>query len=185
MTAITALPFFRRFCVAGWLLRLALLAPIQSQAQVQATEADLKAAIISNMLLFVEWPVRESAPDERLSICYQGDSPVASALLRLDGKTVKGRSLRVMQVAAVSAVQCHALYLSPGNLAQLGRILGGIGSSPVFLAADSPEYLRRGVMLNLEEVAGRVVFDVDLGAAHKAGFQVSSKALRLARQVIE
>jgi hypothetical protein len=40
-------------------------------------------------------------------------------------------------------------------------------------------------MLNLDLAGGRVVFDIDLRSAQKAGLQISSKALRLARQVIE
>jgi hypothetical protein len=174
-----------RFCVAGWLVLFMLAVPLRVDAQVRAAEADLKAAIITNMLLFVEWPTRESSPVGSLTICYLGDSPVATALLRLDGKAVKGMSLKVVPLIFSGAEKCHALYLSPANLASLAKTMGWIGSSSIFLAADSPEYLRRGVMLNLEESSGRIVFDVDLGSVHKAGFQVSSKALRLARQVIE
>lgn len=40
-------------------------------------------------------------------------------------------------------------------------------------------------MLNLELISGRVVFDIDLRSAQRKGLKVSSKALRLARQVIE
>jgi YfiR/HmsC-like len=162
-----------------------LVKPIQAIAQAQAPEADLKAAIITNMLLFVEWPTRESPPSEHLTVCFLGDSPVAAALTRLDGKVIKGKLLKIIQFNSSSIAECQALYFSPGNVASLGSVLTSIGSSSVFLAADSPEYSRRGIMLNLERVSGRIVFDVDLGSAQKAGLQVSSKALRLARQVIE
>ena len=156
-------------------------------AQTQAPEPDLKAAIISNMQLFVDWPTcnSTSAPDDQLVVCYQGASPVADALLRLDGKSVKGKLLKVMQVGNGKAGQCHAFYLAPGNAADLGAILPDLGKAPVFVAADSPEYAKRGVMLNLDLAGGRVVFDIDLRSAQKAGLQISSKALRLARQVIE
>lgn len=137
------------------------------------------------MLLFVDWPVRTTSPPDQLTICYQGDSPVAAALIRLNGKAVKGKSLKVVQVNDANAAQCQALYLSPGNSAELDRTLTLIGSSSVLVVADSPEYFQRGTMLNLELVSGRIVFDIDLRSAHKAGLQVSSKALRLARQVIE
>ncbi len=40
-------------------------------------------------------------------------------------------------------------------------------------------------MINLELVSERIVFDIDLRPTQKAGLRVSSKALRLARQVIE
>ena len=162
------------------------LAPA-SRAQTQAPEPDLKAAIISNMLLFVDWPAANpaAAPDDQLVVCYQGASPVADALLRLDGKSVKGKLLKVVQVSNGKTGQCHAFYLAPGNAGNLGAILPDLGKAPIFVAADSPEYAKYGVMLNLDLAGGRVVFDIDLRSAQKAGLQISSKALRLARQVIE
>lgn len=156
-------------------------------ARAQAPEPDLKAAIISNMLLFVDWPAASlpSAPSDQLVVCYQGSSPVADALVRLDGKSVKGKLLKVVQAGNATAGQCHAFYLAPGNAGNLGAILPELGKAPIFVAADSPEYAKRGVMLNLDLSGGRVVFDIDLRSAQKAGLQISSKALRLARQVIE
>ena len=159
----------------------------EAVAQTQAPEAELKAAIISNMLLFVEWPTTgsTSAPGDRLVVCFQEPSPVADALLRLDGKSVKGKSLKVMQVSSSDAGGCHALYLAPGSAANLDTILPGLSRAPILVTADSPDYAKRGVMLNLDLAGGRVVFDIDLRSAQKAGLQISSKVLRLARQVIE
>ncbi len=154
-------------------------------AQVQATEAELKAAIISNMLLFVEWPSRSASPEEQLTICYHDTSPVASALLRLAGKSIKGRSLNVVQLASARISDCQALYVSPANSAVANQLVASAASSPVLLIGDSAGYLQQGIMLNLALEGTHVVFDIDLRAAHRAGLQVSSKALRLARQVIE
>ena len=166
-------------------MQLALLP--SAQAQTQAPEPDLKAAIISNMLLFVEWPTAGSmsAPDDQLVVCFQESSPVAEALFRLDGKSVKGKLLKVMQIGSSNPGSCHALYLAPGNAANLGSILPTLSSLPILVVADSPEYSKQGVMLNLDLAGGRVVFDIDLRSVQKAGLQISSKALRLARQVIE
>ena len=169
------------------LLTLGLALGPTAHAQTQAPESDLKAAIISNMLLFVDWPTAGAlaAPDDQLVVCYQGPSPVADALVRLDGKSVKGKVLTVVQVGNGKTGQCHAFYLAPGNSGNLGAILPDLGKAPIFVAADSPEYAKYGVMLNLDLAGGRVVFDIDLRSAQKAGLQISSKALRLARQVIE
>ena len=40
-------------------------------------------------------------------------------------------------------------------------------------------------MVNLEQVGGRVVFDINLRSLKASGLKLSSKALRLARVVIE
>ena len=183
----TQLPFrcLHTCAIAALAVVYLAMAP-EAVAQTQAPEAELKAAIISNMLLFVEWPTTgsTSAPGDRLVVCFQEPSPVADALLRLDGKSVKGKSLKVMQVSS-DAGGCHALYLAPGSAANLDTILPGLSRAPILVTANSPDYAKRGVMLNLDLAGGRVVFDIDLRSAQKAGLQISSKVLRLARQVIE
>ena len=184
----TQLPFrYLHTCAIAALAVVYLAMAPEAVAQTQAPEAELKAAIISNMLLFVEWPTTgsTSAPGDRLVVCFQEPSPVADALLRLDGKSVKGKSLKVMQVSSSDAGGCHALYLAPGSAANLDTILPGLSRAPILVTADSPDYAKRGVMLNLDLAGGRVVFDIDLRSAQKAGLQISSKVLRLARQVIE
>lgn len=172
-----------KICTTGTLALSTLLTPIPAVAQ--ATEPALKAAIISNMLLFVEWPARGSFPADQMTICYQGKGTVVAALVALNGKDIKGKSLKIIEIQPGNAADCQALYISPGNAAILAKTLALIASSPVFIATDSPEYLRLGTMLNLELVSGRIVFDIDLHSVQKSGLQLSSKALRLARQVIE
>ena len=172
-----------KICTTGLLVLSTLLTPLSAAAQ--ATEPDLKAAIISNMLLFVEWPASSSVPTDQVTICYQGKGTVVAALIALDGKDIKGKSLKIVELQPSNATDCQALYISPENAAVLVKTLALIGSSPVFIATDSPEYFRRGAMLNLALVSGRIVFDIDLHSAQKAGLQLSSKALRLARLVIE
>lgn len=162
-------------------LRLFTWAP---PASAQANEAELKAAIIVNMLLFVDSPAAASGI-EPLTLCHLNESPVATALSRLDGRMLKGKSLRIRQATPDALAGCQLLYIPPGNAAALARIVGASRPASLFLAGDSPDYLDRGIMLNLEVVDGRVVFDIDLRATQKAGLQISSKALRLARTVVE
>lgn len=170
--------------ISAVLVFFALAPSASALAQTQASESDLKAAIILNMLLFVDWPARTVQPVDQLTVCYQGRGPVAIALLRLDGKSVKGKTLKVVGLNSGNAAECLALYIAPDN-APIEKTLSQFAASPTLITSDSPEYFQRGVMLNLELVGGRIVFDIDLRSAQKAGLQVSSKALRLARQVIE
>lgn len=163
---------------------LLVLSPLV-QAQRQAPESELKAAILVNMLLFVDWPTQASQPADRLTLCYFEAGPVAQVLDLLNGKVIKGKPLQVLLVNATTAAGCHALYLSPNDDTALARVVPNLRSSGVLLVGDSPGYLQRGVMLNLEVNDGRIVFDVDLRAARQAGLVVSSKVLRLARKVVE
>lgn len=178
----------RRFVSAVSLFLLALCpvtAVTGAYAQTQATESELKAAIIVNMLLFVEWPVLSGRPADQFLVCHLGSSPVADALSRIDGKRIRSRVVKVTKVSPELMAGCHVVYLSPANRADLPALFDTLRAASVLLVSDSPDYFQRGVMLNLDLTAERIVFDVDLRSAHKAGLQISSKALRLARQVID
>lgn len=172
---------FLRTLLALLLLALTLLA----HAQRQASEPDLKAAILVNMLLFVDWPTPAGRVPDRLTVCYLAAGPVAAALEQLGGKLLKGRPLQVMRADAAALEECHVLYLSPTDVMGLPRIASSLSASGILLVGDSPGYLQRGVMLNLEIDGGRVVFDINLRSARQAGLTVSSKVLRLARHVTE
>lgn len=175
--------------IAGpWRAALALvllaLTPVV-HAQRQAPEPELKAAILVNMLLFVDWPTPAGRSPDRLTVCYLAAGPVATALEQLGGKLLKGLPLQVVRADAAALGECRVLYLSPAEATGLPNIVSSLPASGILLVGDSPGYLQRGVMLNLEIEGGRVVFDIDLRAARQAGLAVSSKVLRLARHVTE
>lgn len=165
-------------------LLLLLGAPL-ALAQREAPEPELKAAILANMLLFVDWPADGARVADRLTVCYLGPAPVSTALAQLDGKLLKGKPLRVTRVDIAQMEGCHALYVSPTEAAILSRLVANPRVSGILLIGDSPGYLQQGVMLNLEIDSRRVIFDVGLHSARQAGLSISSKALRLARQVLE
>ena len=172
--------FWRMF----FALVLLLLAPL-ALAQRQAPEPELKAAILVNMLLFVDWPTHEAQASDRLTLCYLDDGPVSIALGQLDGKSIKGKSLHVVRVDAATIGGCHVLYVSPFGAANLPRIVSHLHASGILLVGDTPGYQQRGVMINLEIDGGRVVFDIDLRSVRQADLALSSKVLRLARHVLE
>lgn len=178
---LMAIGGFWRTLLALLLLALTPLA----HAQRQAPEPELKAAILVNMLLFVDWPTPQGRSPDRLTVCYLAVSPVATALAQLGGKLLKGQPLQVVRADAATLGDCQVLYLSPTDATGLPRLASSLPASGMLLVGDSPGYLQRGVMLNLEIDSGRVVFDIDLRSARQAGLTVSSKVLRLARHVTE
>jgi hypothetical protein len=153
--------------------------------QPLAPEAELKAAILVNMLLFVDWPNQASQSPDRLTLCYFDASPISAVLDQLNGKLLKGKPLRVKPVTNTTFSGCQALYLSPSDGPSLIDVVPKLRSSGVLFIGDSPGYLQRGAMLNLEVDEGRVVFDIDLRSVRQAGLMLSSKVLRLARKVVE
>lgn len=165
------------------LLMLLLASWTHGQIQRQAAEPELKAAILVNLLLFVDWKVQGTQTEDRLTACYVDASPVATALTAFNGRLLKGKPLRVVRVEPARVGGCHLLYISPVESAQLPRLVPLLRDSGILLVGDSAGYLQQGAMLNLATEEGRVVFDVDLQAVRQAGLVLSSKVLRLARLV--
>jgi len=157
-----------------WSTPLSAQAPASDQAL-----AELKAQIVFRTMLFIDWPAGQLRPGQALSLCLLEDSPLATALLGLAGRTINGHALEPRRLRADQASTCHAALLGPttdtGPLQQAGRAL--------LLVSDAPAMLGRGVMLNLQVEDGRVVFDIGLASAHRASLEFSTKLLRLARFV--
>ncbi len=175
-----------RLLTSCLLMALGIVAlPAHSLAQVKASEQDLKAAIIINMAMFIDWPRQNTLPADTLNICFIEASPVAEALGNAQGRKIGNRAVRVTKVRTDALGDCRIVYVAPADSPQLPEIIATLRNAPTLIVGDSPNFLSRGAMLNLELSAGHIVFDVDLRSAQKVGLQFSSKALRLARQVIE
>lgn len=163
---------------------LLVVAPL-AMAQRQAPEAELKAAILANMLLFVDWPSHGLQAADKLTLCYLDTGPVSTALGKFEGRLIKSKPLQVVRIDISAVGGCHALYLSPLDAANLPRQFPNFPNVGILMIGDSPGYLQRGAMINLDIEGGRVVFDIDLRSVRRSGLVMSSKVLRLARQVLE
>jgi hypothetical protein len=151
-------------------------------------EVELKAQILWRALQFVEWPA-EVAPAQPLQLCLLAPGPLAEVLREWPPRELNGHRVELRRVpgagggaggtapSAAAAAGCHIAYV--GADAQLPapppRALLWVG--------DSHGATERGVMFNLQPQQGRIVFDVDLHAARRAGLEINARLLRLARFV--
>lgn len=145
------------------------------------TEYELKAAFLYNFASFTEWPP-PAAPG--MAVCVLGHDPFGPALDALNGKTVQGAAIEVRRVStATEARACRVVFIGTRNDADLDALLAALRDAPVLTVADGPDAARRGIMIGLVTEAGRVGFEINIAAARSAGLTLSSKLLRLARQI--
>lgn len=161
-------------CLGLGLLGLQLAAQAQPQA---LAEPQLKAQVLFKVLRFIEWPPRNLADGQALQLCLLEDgTPLAQELRALDGRNMDNHVLLVRSVRDRQLGGCH--------IALIGDAPGlPVAPAATLLVSESPGMLERGAMLNLQVEDGRVVFDVGLEAARRAGLDISAKLLRLARFV--
>jgi len=154
----------------------------------EATEREyaIKAAFLYHFASYVTWP--PGAPmgaGKALVIGVLGADPFGAMLDELaKAKSVDGRQVVVRRFHTVDdCTPCHILFISASEAERLGPVLQKLGGSPTLLAADTQTAAARGVHVNFFIESNKVRFEVNAGAAQRAGLKISSKLLRLARIV--
>ena len=155
------------------------LLPTPAKAQAVSPES-LKAEVIYRVLMFVTWPPEREVPERGLQICTLGDGRVEGALQALIGRPIRQLTVAVRRLARPDQhAGCHLLYLPAPQPA----LRSALADAPVLVVSDAAAMLDQGSMINLQVEDGRIVFDVELDAARRAGLVISTKLLRLARFV--
>jgi len=151
-----------------------------------ATEYQVKAEYVFNILKFVEWP-DNATPDThgKWVIGYLGDSPVGEELARfLEGKEVFGRSLEAKKLQLSDSLQsCNILFISSSEKKKLPSILSALRGSSVLTVADMDDFIGSGGMIQLFVEDTRLRMTIDVSATTRARLKISSKMLLLARVV--
>ncbi|MGM3278315.1 YfiR family protein [Ralstonia sp. 24A2] len=168
----------RRLCAALAVVLATVAWMRVTYAQMQASEAQIKAAFIYNFALFTTWPTDAMLAGAPMVVCVTAEHPLQAALEKLTGKPVRGHRLEIRQINDGAIGGCHLLVLD----AQSSRGVRLDPATPVLTVGDGHKgALTPMIALALQD--NRVVFDIDAGAARQAGLQLSSQLLRLARSV--
>lgn len=168
-------------CLLAALAGAALCAGMPAARAAPGDEAEQKATLVFNLLLFVDWPVDVLPPQApSLALCIDGASPLQAAVKALEGRIVRHWRLDVRELSAAGSWSaCHAALLDSPSNAPLRPPVGTLLISD----GDAAPSVRAAVALH--RTGGRVVFDIDLATIRESRLQVSSKLLRVARRVTE
>jgi uncharacterized protein DUF4154 len=166
---------------------LAVVARVPARAQGgPPTEYQVKAAFLYNIGKFVEWP-QPAFPDSvaPFVIGILGKDPFGAEIDRaIAGKTLQGRPVRLQRFTDVRGiVRCHILFVSSSERERLPAVFQAIAGWPVLVVGESEEFLAAGGSVAFVVEERKVRFDIDLTAAEGAGLKISSRLLKLARNV--
>lgn len=161
--------------------------PAHAWAEERAgAESGVKAALVYNLLLFVQWPEDKLPPDGNLRLCILASPAMETAFNGLAGKAIHHRPLVVRHISASDEIrQCQAVWVEEGRNSALNRIALGARGNGILVLGEGPAALSQGAMIAVTNEGGRMVFSVDNGGAKDARLTVSSKLLRLAREVVD
>lgn len=162
--------------------RLAFLLLLAGGAGVHAqavAEHDLKATYAYNFAALTQWP-----PSARTSfgLCVFGDDDLATAMRRLEGKTLHGRVVSVARLASLAAIRnCELLYVGAGEAPALPHIAELLGDAPVLTVSDAPP--PQAVAISIVAEGRRLTFEVDVERCRRAGLRPGAALLGLARNL--
>lgn len=165
---MTASRFLSYLCFAA-------LAPLAfGPARAQVRDVDLKAAYIYNFVQFTTWPDGVRAKDA-FFVCASPDSALWASLQAFNGKPADNRAWNTVDAASrLKTGGCDVLVLAraaerpaPAQGTLVVRDGSGRGGAAITLI-DGDEQIR---------------FDVNTDDATRSGLRISSKLLRLARNV--
>ncbi|OON60741.1 hypothetical protein B0920_17430 [Massilia sp. KIM] len=149
---------------------------LAAPAPAQVRDVEMKAAYIYNFVQFTSWPSERERERERetLAVCAERASVLWPALHAYNGRQVGGRAWRLLDSAThPKGAGCDLLVLGRTAEAQAAPgllvVRDGAGAGAAINLVDDDEQLR---------------FDVDTREAARAGLRLSSKLLRLARNVL-
>ncbi len=154
------------------------------RADDSSREYQIKAAFIYNFIQFVEWPADAFQSDNTpITIGVLGTNPFGDALERaVGGKTIGGRSLRVVYFARVEDLGvCQILFVNASDPALLQATHDRIKDKSVLSIGECDQFPWSGGVIRFYDDDNKVRFEVNLEAAELARLKISSKLLRLAK----
>lgn len=168
--------------IAAWLSMAAFA--IAASSVDEPSEYAVKAAFLFKFGAFVEWPAgtfeNASAP---LVIGIVGQDPFGAALDKIAANhTIAGRPVTIVRDQQIGQIENeNILFISQSEKERMAPILSNLKGKKVLTVSEfeHPDVIIRFVIEN-----DKVRFDINLAQANRAGIQLSSKLLSVARNVI-
>jgi uncharacterized protein DUF4154 len=167
-------------------LSVALVLVMLSEESIAAGEPlalGIKAAYLPKFAPFVEWPPSAFVgPTSPLTICVMANDPVAPVLEQvIIGQKDGNRPIEIRTLAETDSPDgCHILYFEPDDLAG-AKIAEGATSHPTLTISGPGPASHAMVTLVID--GNRMRFDIDDAMAARAGLDIGSGLLALARKV--
>lgn len=164
-------------------LILPLLAHTGTPPGGVATEAEIKAAMIFNFTRFIEWAGAKGDAKLPVIIGVAGDDSIHDALEELMRTPSGGRAVALRGIRQLSdAEPCHLLFLG-GKWRKRAPELSGLAKRGLVTVGDGEDFLDSGGAIGFIVDGNKLRFAVSLTVTGQAGVSVSSRLLRLAREV--
>jgi hypothetical protein len=179
--------FLSRLGWRGLVLLLALLhlpASSQETDRLQLNATEFKAAILSKVPSYVQWPSSAFLrSDSSLVIGIVGSEPFHDLLEKLlDGKQFNGRNVIIRRLDSFDqADKCHILYVPSRHETAWREARTRMETSGLLAIGETEEFLKAGGVFVISERDRKLAIHVRNAA--QAGLKIDSKLLRISNVI--
>jgi hypothetical protein len=149
-------------------------------------EYKLKAMFLLNFARFTEWPAA-ALPEANaaLAIGVLGDDPFGTALVEaIQGETIHRRPLAIKQSRQLADLKnCQLLFISKSETARIDTVLAELKNTNILTVGETDGFATSGGIINFFTQGDKVRFEINLDAARRRGFKLSSQLLNLGKIV--
>lgn len=159
-----------------------LLAALPGALGAVIGEAEFKAALLYNILQFIQWPAEAQPADNMLRLCLpEADTPGAQ-WAQLAGKTVQGRRLSVRQIrsAEEAPLQCDAVWIGVERMDFLAGLVSYAKKYPLLIVAEGRNSIDKGAAIGVTLENGQARLSIGEHSARHAGIEISARLRQLA-----
>ena len=148
-------------------------------------EQQVMAAFLFNFVKLVTWPEEAfGGADAPIRVAVLGDDSFRALLVKsIQGKEAGGRTLEVVGVASIPEASSAQVLFLPASQGPRAAMVESLVASHVLTVADAESFARDGGMVAFVREGNKLRFEINESAAKKAGLSVSSRLLRVAKQV--
>lgn len=169
-------PIFSKLHGLGAVCGLAC-AVVATPTAAQSSDANqLRAAIVFNVLRFVEFPPEQSSTIE---FCVASDSSEYAAFRSFSGRRAGARTVSVRTLRGSSYSGCDVVYLDSSDRDQIQRA----SARGRLVIGDGRRFIDNGGTVGLVQSGSQVRFQLNLASAAESKITISSRLIRLASKV--
>jgi hypothetical protein len=148
------------------------LLPMSLLAQSPTAEYTAKAHFLLQLPDYVKW---SSSASESIRVGILGDDSFAGALDKLNPK----RSKRIEDLK-----DCQMIFISKSEVSQIAAILTSLEATNILTIGETDGFAKKGGGIGLVFEQGKWGFEINPGAARRAGLGFDLRLLRLAARVV-
>lgn len=151
-------------------------------------EYQVKAVFLYRLALFVTWPdIGPDTADNPFIFGIVGGDPFGQHIDRVvQNETFKGRPVRIQRYPSLEALEGaspHVLFVSQSLKQKWPKLRNGIARHSILTVSDLDAFCEMGGMVNIKTPSDKIKIEINPGETQSVGLKISSKLLKISRQV--